>query len=463
MHGGVSSLDRIANHAECAHTGFVTGSRRRFMTERLPVLLDSSISVVIVLNAIAIGMSCDVAPMWGGWVVVDSGFAAFFLCEIIVQCACVGFRDYFFGVENFWHALELMLVGLAIMEVCINIMTPFPPPEDDDGASTLAMFKVLRLLRIARIARVGRLSLFKELSVLISGTLGGMRTLLFSIFLLAVPLYVFALIFRETLGDKGILGHGAQAFGTLGLSFFTLFRCTVAQECTQPDGRPIFVEVTDRYGWGYGALYSALVFFVTLGLFNVIAAIFVENVVIGAKTSVRMVRRQKLRDKAFYSAKILELVGLILEIECPMPNGRSRRHMSTTEIVEKGKELKLTPSTFEKLRVQRRFGEILSDLDVGDDDQFELFDTLDTDGSGEVDVEELVDGISHLRGEARRSDVVSLNFMLRNSHGELRKTIESHSRVIRHMLRDLAQNMGCSLSTRPLDDPLPSPKSSQAA
>lgn len=50
-----------------------------------------------------------------------------------------------------------MLVGLAIMEVCINIMTPFPPPEDDDGASTLAMFKVLRLLRIARIAQRLRL------------------------------------------------------------------------------------------------------------------------------------------------------------------------------------------------------------------------------------------------------------------------------------------------------------------
>jgi len=429
----LSSLEGIASLAE--GRGEREGSRARFLA-KLQIVWDTGISMVIVLNAIAIGISCDSSPDWEGWAIVDCCFAVIFLSEVVINCAAGGVRLYFLGPEWRWHSFEVVLVVLALLEVCITFAMP---SSADSNASHFEVFKVLRLLRVARIARVGRLSIFKELSVLITGTLGGMRTLAFSMLLLALPLYSAALIFRELLGSQAGSGNGAEVFATLSQSFFTLFRCIVAADCTERNGKPIFVQVTAAYGWIYGAIYAGLIFFMTLGLFNVIAAIFVENVVIGAKTSARLVRRQKLRDKAFYASKIVELVEVIVTTGLERHH-RSRhcKRLSMNELLEKGRELKLTPELFEVLRLQPRFCEILSDLDIAEDDQFDLFDMLDTDGSGSVDIEELLDGISRLRGEARRSDVVCLNFMIRSSQLELRKVIEHHSKYLRHMIKDLA-------------------------
>merc|ERR1712062_96822 len=47
------------------------------------------------------------------------------------------------------------------------------------------------------------------------------------------------------------------------------------------------------------------------------------------------------------------------------------------------------------------------ELDVGDEGQ--LFELLDVDGDGELNLAELVDGISRLKGTARNYDVVNLH------------------------------------------------------
>lgn len=64
--------------------------------------------------------------------------------------------------------------------------------------------------------------------------------------------------------------------------------------------------------------------------------------------------------------------------------------------------------------------QVFDDLDLADEDQFCLFQTLDADGSGAVDLEELCSGISKLRGDACRSDIVSINFMIQGVRSELR-------------------------------------------
>lgn len=439
---GMSRLDRIANMAaEGSHASLPIGSEMsakgcRNWCPHTSIIVDSGMGCVIVLNAIVLGISCDLSPEWPGWTAIDLGFALIFFAEVIAQCGWRGCSTYFSGTDKRWHTFEVVLVILALFEVLIKMLMPMPDPEAA-SAFTMAMVKWLRVLRFARIARVGRLPLCKELSVLITGTLGGMRTLGFSTVLLALPLYLSALVFRETLGDQKDKGSGAEMFETLPTAIFTLFRCIVAADCNEETGKPIFVHVTARYGWGYGMLYSGLVFFMTLGLFNVIAAIFVENVVIGAKTNERLLRQQRLRDKAFYAGKIFELVELIVEAGKEHSRGTNKpRALTVSQIIEQGKELKLTPVIFERLRHNSRFTEILSDLDVADDEHFDLFETLDTDGSGCVDVEELVDGISHLRGEARRSDVVSLNFLLRNSHMELRKLMDHNFKLMRDSMRE---------------------------
>lgn len=88
-------------------------------------------------------------------------------------------------------------------------------------------------------------------------------------------------------------------------------RCDIGTHHAQEDGRPLFWHVFINHGWGFALLYLASTFFVTFGLFNVIVAIFVENVVAAARTNETLVKRQRSRDKLFFANKMTQLVELI--------------------------------------------------------------------------------------------------------------------------------------------------------
>merc|ERR1719157_532532 len=76
--------------------------------------------------------------------------------------------------------------------------------------------------------------------------------------------------------------------------------------------------------------------------------------------------------------------------------------------------VQITPDFFDHLRSFTEFQELLSDLDIADEDQLDLFETLDVDGGGTIDLEELIVGIWKLRGDARRSDIVGVSLMTRS-------------------------------------------------
>merc|ERR1719336_2969069 len=65
------------------------------------------------------------------------------------------------------------------------------------------------------------------------------------------------------------------------------------------------------------------------------------------------------------------------------------------------------------------FRDILRTLDIPDEEQLDLFDTLDIDGGGTLDLEELVQGIHKLRGDARRSDIVGVSLQMRQMQDEI--------------------------------------------
>merc|ERR1719410_3185517 len=76
--------------------------------------------------------------------------------------------------------------------------------------------------------------------------------------------------------------------------------------------------------------------------------------------------------------------------------------------------IQISPSFFDHLRSFKEFQDLLNDLDVSDEDQLDLFETLDVDGGGTIDLEELIVGICKLRGDARRSDIVGVSLMTRS-------------------------------------------------
>merc|ERR1712190_261230 len=66
----------------------------------------------------------------------------------------------------------------------------------------ITLFRVVRLARITRILRLMRSDFFSDLLTMLTGMIGGMKTLLFAIGLFILMVYVVALIFRELLGRR---------------------------------------------------------------------------------------------------------------------------------------------------------------------------------------------------------------------------------------------------------------------
>merc|ERR1712224_608232 len=112
-----------------------------------------------------------------------------------------------------------------------------------------------RLLRLTKILRVCRLAACKDLVMMIDGTVGGVRTFFWAILMISTPIYMVALVLRESLGQESTASEtgitGSSHFSTLGQSFFTVFRCIVATDCSDELGRPIFVLVSKNYQWVY--------------------------------------------------------------------------------------------------------------------------------------------------------------------------------------------------------------------
>jgi len=282
---------------------------------------------------------------------------------------------------------------------------------------------------VLRVLRVLRLDVFKELKVMIQGMLGGMRTLMWSVCLIILPVYALCLVFRETLGSQ--VGHGAGYFNSVPRSFFTVFRCIVIGDCADDAGRPIFLLITENFGWIWGVIYSVMSVFMTFGLFNVIMAMFVDNVVETAKIRDRQARKWRLRNDAYFASKVSELLSVVVEYSKSRLTGSQdtgsvsiskfpdSMSLAEVDVLKLPAEMEITPEVFDKLRSDPKVCTIFDELDIADDDQYNLFETLDVDGSGTVDLHELCDGIMKLRGEACRSDIIAINFMLQALQAEV--------------------------------------------
>jgi len=171
-------------------------------------------------------------------------------------------------------------------------------------------------------------------------------------------------------------------------------------------------------------LYMLCYTFMTFGFCNVITSIFVENTHMSAKQTEVFAKRQRLLDQRLLAQKSTLLARLAVELWYQFSNsgqngrrgslGIQRSSPTPEQIQESASNMRITPEFFAVLSKNDNFQQILSDLDVSDEDQLDLFETLDANNSGCLDLEELIVGIAKLRGDARRADVVTVNLLLRH-------------------------------------------------
>jgi len=197
--------------------------------------------------------------------------------------------------------------------------------------------------------------------------------------------------------ESYIRKHRSELFSTVFRSMFTVFRCFM-DGCSASDGTPLMVHVQNSYGPLTIIFYVLVVLFVTFGLFNLIMAIFVENTLEAAKYDEAR-RQQAKRQEYLQGAR--ELKGLIMEF-CQNVSGSGNAVLQIEEQV------------FDKIVSEPRVTQMLDDLDINMPNKKDLFEVLDADQSGHIDLRELVQGLMKLRGYASKTDAVATLLALRS-------------------------------------------------
>ncbi|CAK0806788.1 unnamed protein product [Prorocentrum cordatum] len=183
---------------------------------------DSSMGIVICLNAITIGVestytSKDLdAP---GWVEVAEYL---FLLVYAVELAM---RIYVFHLKAFssrWVVFDAFLVLTGFVEIVAKLIAR-------SGNDILANIMLVRLLRFARLARAARLLVqFRVLWLLVQGLMNSFMTIMWTIVIMVVLIYIFAILGLELLRPDEGAGEdyrdAIQNFDSLGRSMLVLIQ-----------------------------------------------------------------------------------------------------------------------------------------------------------------------------------------------------------------------------------------------
>ncbi|CAK9030715.1 unnamed protein product [Durusdinium trenchii] len=287
--------------------------------------------------------------------------------------------------------------------------------EESGDVFATSLLRFCRLIRLVRIVKVFRLKIMKDLRLMVKGLVAGIKTLIMAFILLFTVLYVIAGFATMTIGNSQEVYDAdlKPFFRTIPDSMFTCFRCFTG-ECVNQAGAPIHAILADKIGFGFVFGYVASFMLVSLGIFNVILAVYVDITMKAAKENdltVEQHSRESIRI-ARIARELLKKFAAAFRLFQDMDEG-----------VERGKGLKIahshnfmdgdmlesiaiTKELFLMVIQDRRVQGLMDELELPPD-RANLFEIIDADGSGTLQLSELVHGLLKIRGEISKSDVVA--------------------------------------------------------
>lgn len=297
-------------------------------------------------------------------------FCTFFTLEICMRLFV--FNKEFFTMEgSAWNVFDLSLVLLQVMEQILKLLSM-------TIAFNMAILRLLRILRVIRVARLVRaVHLFDELRVITSSIAGSTSTLLWSMVLLAMMIYIFSLVFMQIILSYGETPHHEAIhywFGSLFRTLLTMFECIVGGISWDEVVAPLVSDISPAMGTAF-CIYIALCLF---AMMNLVTGVFVDQ----AMRSVR-------EDKDQVLAKRISQLFLTTT---------SGRNPSEGPPAGGGE---ITWEDFEDKLQSGAMQEYFKQINVDISEARQLFELLDADGSGSIDSAEIVDGCLRLRGPAR--------------------------------------------------------------
>ncbi|CAE7785675.1 Cacna1c [Symbiodinium pilosum] len=258
--------------------------------------------------------------------------------------------------------------------------------------------------------------MMRELRLMVKGLLAGARTLLLAFILLFTVIYVIAGFATMTIGsDERTVEIGLQFyFDSIPASMFTAFRCFTG-ECSNADGQPLQHLLAKEFGHVFILCYVASYMLVTMGIFNVILAVYVDIMMRAAKENDAKGAEQTKRESIRVARTTRELIKIFSAAYNAFrdqgslkDDDKSIRTVAASDFMEDGMtdQVHITKELFLLVVQDRHVQKVMDDLDLPPD-RANLFEMLDGDGSGTLQTAELLQGLLKVRGEVNKSDTVA--------------------------------------------------------
>eukprot|EP00928_Gymnodinium_smaydae_P015593 TRINITY_DN15777_c0_g2_i1.p1 TRINITY_DN15777_c0_g2~~TRINITY_DN15777_c0_g2_i1.p1 ORF type:complete len:793 (-),score=115.20 TRINITY_DN15777_c0_g2_i1:246-2624(-) len=318
----------------------------------------------------------------------EQGFCVYFSFEWLVRY--MSFENKRNCLKDGWFIFDSILVFFMVMETWV--MSIVLAASGGAGASSaMGQASILRLLRLLRLSRLARmLRSMPELMIMMKGIYAAGPSVFFTLVLLGIVMYVFAIMFTQLTSDSEV---GNIYFPSITGSMFTL----MARGTFLDDLTTISRELLSLPGGG-------LTIFLVFIMFIMLAALFVLNMLIGVLcevvSAVALTEKEEM-NKAFFNSK---MKAIIEEIDQDGDNTISKTEfaqiMESSDAINALIEVGVDP-----------FG--LADC------ASYLFEDMDDNNDHSVSLGDFVDMVMSLRGSntATVKDIIELRKIMQERFG----------------------------------------------
>ncbi|CAD7956622.1 unnamed protein product [Amoebophrya sp. A25] len=337
---------------------------------------DLGINFIILVNSGTIGWEAQLVVEGknvGAFAALENVFLCIYLIELSSRFFAFGFRKSI--TTSGWVAFDFVLVSTGVL---VQWFLPLIFLDgEQDLLEPLFVFRVLRLLRLARAVRL--IITFKTLWLLVRGLLTSADTITFTLLLITMTVYVFAVVGIELItknkqffldrddGTHVPPGYIDEMMNTefrdVPAVMLTLFGFATLDSVNRIYAPMIKVQPFLIF------YFMPFILIVSIAMMNLVTAVLVENALESSKNDKEM--------NAVY-AKI--------KLEAMMPE--IKKMFNTLDADGSGEISKeeliggLDANPMMKMELQHF---------LGNQDPLHLFDILDVDGDGEIGISEFCD------------------------------------------------------------------------
>jgi len=232
--------------------------------------------------------------------IAEHMFCSFFLYEWTVRFLAFAKKRYVLG--DAWFIFDSLLVSTMVLETWVmSIVVLCTNSSGTTDLGNASLLRVARLLRLSRMARMARLlQATPELLILIKGIIASMRSVVFTLGLLLVLVYIFAIAFTQICAGS----ECEVLFPGVATAMHTLFLNGALM-----DNLSLLTTPLEQQNLGLLFLFYIYVLLAALTLMNMLVGVICEVVSAVATTERECITLNHV------NGKIRELVGKINDVD----------------------------------------------------------------------------------------------------------------------------------------------------